>query len=521
MPWLIILSLLPSLLGVAALPVSGKAADAPEAGKSTCAESLQALVDQTPAGGKLSVADTCVFREEVILAKPITLEGNGVAEIRGSDVWTDWVAGDRGWVSARPVPDFSSHGACQEGSGDRCLWPEQVFRDGRPLLQIAAGMDPWPGEFALNAEGHIVIADDPGGAVMEVTARQHWIRVQADDVTISGFTMKHAAAAAQRGGVEVQEATNWVVQDSVLSDAHGANIYFNGSTNGRLIGNDIFNGGQLGVGGDASSVLIRGNRIHHNNTEDFYADWEAGGIKITQSGDVTVDQNQVFLNAGHGIWCDIDCVSFTARDNEVDHNLGIGIFFEISDGAEISGNRVWENGWRPHGGGWAYDAGILVSSSRNALVHNNIVAWNGDGIAVISQCRATLADEQTCDMSHRWNDVYGNKVYGNSILLGDHVPFDSQAFALGWLRDIKDEYGEPYTYMFTDEARNKGYDNAYWFPEGDEASVVRFAWGDRMIRSLDEFNDTPGEENGHYLDHAERDRILNDAGIPLVPQDRP
>lgn len=520
MPWILILLLLSQSVSVA--PPSSIASLPPSqvSMKPTCPDSLQALIDQTPPGGALSLPDACIFREAVVISRPITLEGNGVAEIRGSDVWTEWLPGDGVWTSAWPVPGFGEHGTCQGTSDGRCLWPEQVFRDGWPLRQIADGAIPRAGEFSMSADRHVVIADDPAHAVMEVTVRLRWVQIEGDDITVSGFIMKHAAGDAQHGGIQIDGANDWTVRENELSDAHGGNVYFIDAANGRLIGNDIFSGGQLGVGGEAGSVLIRDNRIHQNNTEAFATNWEAGGIKLKRVHDSVIERNHVFLNDGPGIWCDIDCRDVIIRDNAVEGNTGVGIFFEISDGADIAGNRVWENGWGTIEWGRTYDAGIVIANSRDARVHDNVLAWNGSGISVFAMCRGTLADGTTCDLAGRWNVVYGNEVHGNVVVLEAPVPPEYRKFALGWLSFIVDGDGNPVTAMFEPASGNRGYGNVYWFPEGEDASVARYSWGDLDTASLDEFNATPGEDHGRYLDEAERDRILNDAGIPLAPEDR-
>jgi parallel beta-helix repeat protein len=231
-----------------------------------------------------------------------------------------------------------------------------------------------------------------------------------------------------------------------------------------------------------------------------------------------VTGNAFEMNSGPGIWCDIDCSNVTIADNVVHHNLGVGIAFEISDGAEITGNRVWENGWGSAQRPWAYEAGILVASSSNAHVHHNVVAWNGDGIAVISQCRAHLADGRTCDLAHPWNAVRGNTVHDNAIIMADDPMAPYNVFPLAWARDIEDAAGSAYRFMFSPEAGNEGYDNRYWLPQPEGSTKIGFSWGDSNTASLSAFNVTPGEERGTYLSDTERDQILTGAGMPMAPE---
>ena len=55
----------------------------------SCTTKLQALVDAAATGATLDVPP-CTYREMVRITKPLTLDGHGQAEIRGSDVWSDW-----------------------------------------------------------------------------------------------------------------------------------------------------------------------------------------------------------------------------------------------------------------------------------------------------------------------------------------------------------------------------------------------------------------------------------------------
>jgi hypothetical protein len=160
----------------------------------------------------------CVYRERVIIHKPITLDARPGAEIRGSDVWTGWKRSGSYWLEG-PLPTFTAHGMCSGGE-HRCLWPEQVFFDGEPLEQVAS--DPASGQFAVEVNRDVVLADDPAGHTVEVTTRTGWIVGLSDGVIIRGFTMRHAANDSQNGAIENKGRSRWTIENNVLSDAHGA-----------------------------------------------------------------------------------------------------------------------------------------------------------------------------------------------------------------------------------------------------------------------------------------------------------
>lgn len=320
---LLIGTLLPAAVVTIGPAASSRNAYAP---KPTCTDSLQALIDQTAPGGTVMPRIDCIYREEVVIGSSITLNGQGEAEIRGSDIWPEWVSMDGVWVSTYVVPWFETEGTCDEESDGRCLWPEQVFLNGVALRQVGTGDMPGPGQFSLNDVRNIVLADDPTEATVEVTTRTRWIDVAANGVSVTGFVMKHAAADAQVGAIRIVNVANWSVEGSSLSDSHGLIVSFSKSPNGQLLNNELFNAGQLGFGGVSDYLIVQGNSVHHNNTEEFSSHWESGGGKITNSADVLVDGNVFYLNNGPSIWCDIDCISAVISNNTVHHNREVGIF---------------------------------------------------------------------------------------------------------------------------------------------------------------------------------------------------
>lgn len=452
-----------------------------------CARTLQAQIDAAPAGSTLTPA-VCVYRETVTINKALTLSAAPGTEIRGSDVWSDWTHPSSYWVQG-PLPAFTSHGSCQPGT-TRCLWPEQVFVDGQPLEQVT--WNPTAGQFAVDANRMVLLADDPRGHTVEVTTRTNWVVVNADHVSILGFTMKHAANDAQSGALTANGFSYLTVQGNTLSDAHGDAVAFLYGAGQQVLGNDVHHAGQTGIGSYKSTdVLVQGNKIHDNNTEEFDPNWEAGGLKMATVTRLRLDSNEVYNNAGPGLWCDISCGSVTYSHNKVHDNAGAGIFFEISNGAQIADNALWNNG-TGNAEGWGSD--VFVSSSSNAEVaRNTILASRTHAILVVSQDRAG------------YSSVVNNDVHDNTVVMNGLYQQVGRT-GLGWIQDWSG-------HLFDGASNNRGANNAFWFSY-PQPSWERFDWSGAR-ETLAAFSATPGGQNSRYLSLAERDQALTAAGIPL------
>jgi hypothetical protein len=266
----------------------------------------------------------------------------------------------------------------------------------------------------------------------------------------------------------------------------------------RLLRNDISRGGQLGVHmTEGNGVVVQGNRIHDNNIDGFEWHWEAGGLKATLQTNLLLDGNEVDHNQGPGLWCDIHCQQVTFSNNRVHHNTSAGMYFEISSGARIFGNFVWENG-HDHPV-WGYGAGILVANSSNAEVFNNVVAWNARGVVVLTQQRSDSPPEGTVN----------NSLHDNVIMQTERSDEPYTRFFLGWMQDYSSQ-------IFEAASNNHGQNNAYWASTAEGRSI-RFEWmGSR--RTLSEFASTPGDRGGRYLSNAEKDQALVAARMPASPE---
>jgi len=471
-----------------------------------CASSLQMLIDAAPEGSTVAVPP-CIFRETARIWKPLTVAGEPGAEIRGSDVWIGWERRGDLWVSQNALPRLpvtdNSDMRCGEPTL-RCLRPEQVFLDGQPLYPVGTDALPAPGEFALDGSRRVILADDPTERMVEVSTRMRWLVTAADHVTIQGFTMRHAANEAQMGAVGNDGFSHWTLQDNVLAQSHGANIALSYGTNLRVLRNESFEAGNLGLAGyGIRDSLIQGNHLHHNSTGLFNRIWNVGGLKMSEVENVIIDGNEADHN-GCGLWCDGGCRNITYSANRVHDNHIAGIHFEISDGGIFRDNVAWNNGWSPVG--WVWGAGIIISSSSNTEIYNNVLAWNAAGISIVDQNRPKPAPP------------FNHYVHDNTIIR-THLP--EVGFWDNTLLAFTSDNGTGPGSMFDPASNNRGANNRYWVDQPEDAShVARFAWY-RGIGRIAEFSQTPGDPGGQYMSDAEKEMVLIAHGVPLQPTANP
>ena len=266
------------------------------------------------------------------------------------------------WYSTLTVPQFQAEtGGAEYTDAFQATHPEQVFVDGESQVQVAA--NPGAGQFALDGARRVILGSNPAGRVVEVTTRDKWLLPQANDVTVTGFSMRHAGTHGQGWAIGNNDQMRFTLRGNVLTDAHGGMVSFGGGDMYTTIADNVIaRAGNTGIGGyNNGHGLISGNQIYGNGYGGWRWEWQAGGIKTAASRNLMVTRNTVHDNNGPGIWCDLGCQDVTYADNVVSDLSASGIFFEVSTGARITGNRVQRSGKGDL-------PGISISSSGNVEV---------------------------------------------------------------------------------------------------------------------------------------------------------
>jgi len=438
--------------------------------------SLQSLIDAAAAGSTLRLSNQ-VYREQVTVSKPLAIEGGS---IRGSDVWTNWTRQGALWVSGRTVPDFGPD-ALSAAYVDQwqATHREQVFVDGVQLKQVTA--NPSSGQFALDAARHVLLADDPTRRTVEVTTRQKWAIVQADDVRFSRTDFRHAATHGQQWAIGNDDRKRFRLSGCTLSDVAGSGIALGGGDVYSVVEGCTF--ARIGCEAiqayrDGHSWIV-GNRLFGNGFGGWDWGWQGGAIKVVASFNGTLSGNVAHNNGGPGLWCDIGCKDMTIANNSSHDNKGPQIFYEISTKGVIRDNTAYNGD-----GEWP---ALYVSSSQDTEAHHNVVE---------SSRRAVQAYEQ--DRLDKPGPMTGISIHDNTVIMS------GGGIALFWGGGV-----------VTTSPSNKGQNNRFSYP-GPENSQLRFVWSDGYTKIVD-FAKTPGGQGSIYIKPSApaRAAVLHDYGRPI------
>lgn len=334
-----------------------------------------------------------------------------------------------------------------------------------------------PGRFYFDrVAGYIYFADDPVGHKVEAAVAAFAFESSAPGVEIRNVTIEKYASVAQKGAIQAQEATGWVVENCELRLNSAAGIAV--GSGARVRDCDIHHNGQIGVTGVGRDVVVERNRIWENNTREFLSSWEAGGVKLAVSEGVVFRGNYVHDNRGSGLWCDIECRDVIYEDNVIEHNRGAGIFHEISYSAVIRNNIVRHNGFGRKT--WFWGSNILVAASQDVDVYGNTVT------ADAGTCGVMLVDQGRPMKSGGTYKTRNDRVHGND------TTFEGDGCA-GAASDVSPDNENA---SIIEDGDNVFDRNVYRAPR--RGASLQFAWG-HAVYGWDELPRAALERNGRLI----------------------
>jgi len=309
---------------------------------------------------------------------------------------------------------------------------------------------------SLEPKDGMLFEGEPGSVMDGEGVVKYAFQPTADHVTIRGLVIENYVNDEQLGAVLGGDhqggRTGWVVEE--------CEIRFN--VGGIRIGpgmvirdNHIHHNSEIGLGGIGDGVLVEGNEISFNNTAGNLPAFNASGIKIVASSNVTIRNNHVHSNNSKGIWTDVGVFNALIEGNLVEDNEFAGIMHEISYDAIIRNNIVRRNALAQNVG-WLWDAGIVVANAPNVEVYGNTV--EDTGIGAIHQNRGS-GDRGPYELRNLW--VHDNTVVLNTGGYGLVQDVGSSEVFTSWNNQFDFNH-----YTLESESRFFAWANRWHFPDG-------------------------------------------------------
>ncbi|HEY7596043.1 MAG TPA: right-handed parallel beta-helix repeat-containing protein [Actinophytocola sp.] len=191
------------------------------------------------------------------------------------------------------------------------------------------------------------------GAVLDGRGKNRYAFVfTASNVTIKHLTVTGFVAPANEGVVNHDSGHHWVIEDNTIEKNAGAGLMV--GTRDEVRRNCLRDNGQYGlnavtVNGNVEDILLEGNEITGNNTDDWESKVEgcgcSGGAKFWAVDGATIRGNWVHDNRGGGLWADTNNNDFVFEKNLIEENDGPAVIYETSYNAIIRYNMIRRNNW--------------------------------------------------------------------------------------------------------------------------------------------------------------------------------
>lgn len=328
--------------------------------------------------GQTIVLRKGIYNESVTIPpdKSLTIQSypNEAVWLDGSVPLAAWQPSGSSWVTSGWTPEFSSsidgiadNPRFVSAANPMAARPDQLFLDGAPLKQVGSAAQVVAGTFYIDSAANTIrLGSDPAGHEVRASNLGQAIYSSAPKTTLQGFGVRRYATPYDARAAIVLAATSAAARNLTVVDNAmiGVAIQNNGSI---AEGVTSQRNGMMGIGVNAAyGLVIRNSIVTFNNAEGFRPEPVAGGIKVTRSRGVTIQNNNTSNNQrSTGIWLDESVYNANVSNNTSSSNGVNGIELEISDTAIVANNETNSQ-----------ETGILIYNTGNVKIFNNSMGGN-------------------------------------------------------------------------------------------------------------------------------------------------
>lgn len=369
-------------------------------------QNLQAIVNQYPTGTTFTFTPGIYYGQSIVPQSYDTFVGEPGAILSGATLLQNFSWNGTYWTAQVRATQASSYPGYCGGNNPNCTLPEDLFFNNVLKTRVASLSAVQAGDWYLNySTGTVYMGDNPTGSTVEISILPYAFTGTATNVTVSNLTVEKYACVAGTGAVNGGNGSNyWTVENSEVRFNHGMGIQVG---NGMYIHDSyIHTNGELGIGGEGTTITVQSNQIAWNNYADYTIYNEAGGAKFCEVNGLTFRYNYSHDNIGPGFWTDLNSQNIMVDANQFSGNQVGAVVLEITNNATVSNNYIWNDGYNPDGPGIWWGAGILLSDSTNTSVYFNTLSNCMNGIAGILVSRGDGPNGQPYTLQN--NNVNSN-----------------------------------------------------------------------------------------------------------------
>jgi hypothetical protein len=363
------------------------------------------------------------------------------------------LAAARGWrcvtgssTYSVPVPTTSDPDGCPgTASVVTGFWPDQVWVDGRPLVQVSDKARVRAGTFWVDRNSatdgapgasrlFMAAADASDMSKVRISSSNgNFIHVAADGVRLTGFRVqRHSPAWSKYALVATSGVDDLVVRDVAFDQVAAISFKVAGGSSSSSVNRratlervSVTDAGWMGAvvlyADDLSVTASLFDRV--NVAQEFARGPQSGAIKTTKTHRMKMIGSVVSNVGGHALWWDQSNYDVTVARNRLVNNSHSAVFFEISHGLTMVDNFIQAASTDPGAEG---HSAVRIAGSSGVRLVNNTILGAPVGVGVYADPRSRKYDSNGDGVPDRYCSEHTVR-YGQGGSAGTdcNVPYTS------------------------------------------------------------------------------------------------